>query len=117
MAGYDEKSISFTLGEGETGEYIIELVPDNFSSVSDLREEPLKASPNPFSAFISIEIPQDFQKGIITVKNTFGQILQNIPFQGNQYQTIDGSELASGIYFIEVISDDKGRSLAKVIKK
>ena len=117
LAGYDEKSISFSLAEGETEEYIIELVPDDYVSVSDLEEKALKVSPNPFTVFTSIKIPQDFQKGIIAIKNIFGQNLQTIPFQGNRYQTIDGSLFSSGIYFIEVKSDDNRRSTAKVIKE
>ena len=79
--------------------------------------EVLKVSPNPFTDFTSIEIPRDVQKGIITIQNTFGQIMQTIPFQGNEYQTIDGSLFPSGIYFIEVKSDKKGRTIAKVIKE
>ena len=118
LAGYDEKSVSFTLSEGETGEYDIELVPDDYvSSLSNLDEKILKVSPNPFTTFASIEIPQDFQEGVIEVKNTYGQTLQSIPFYGNQYQTIDGSLLVSGIYFIEVTAQDNRRTLAKVIKK
>jgi len=117
LAGYDEKVLSFSLAEGETGEYMIELVPDDYTSISDVAVETLKVSPNPFNSFTTVEIPQDFQKGIISVKNTFGQVLQSMSFQGNEYQTIDGSLFSSGIYFIEVKSEDKRRTIAKVIKK
>ena len=117
LAGYNEKSISFSLAEGDTEEYIIELVPDDYSSILEEEIEVLKVSPNPFTDFTSIEIPRDVQKGIITIQNTFGQIMQTIPFQGNEYQTIDGSLFPSGIYFIEVKSDKKGRTIAKVIKE
>ena len=87
------------------------------SSVSDLKVENLKVSPNPFSSFTSVEIPKDFQKGSVSVKNAFGEILQNIPFEESQYYTIDGSLFPSGIYFIEILSEDKRRMIAKIVKK
>lgn len=117
LPGYAEKIVSFSLAEGESYNLEIELVPDDFVSVSDLNALPLRVSPNPFSTLTTVEIPADFEKGTISLTNIFGQVLQIIPFQNTTYQTIDGANLPDGVYFIEVKSNEKRRSIAKVLKK
>jgi hypothetical protein len=72
--------------------------------------------PNPSNEKVNITIDQPLNHGTLLLINTTGQVVmkkENI--SGNQF-AIDLSDLATGIYFIEVRSDDKIISSKKIIR-
>lgn len=72
--------------------------------------------PNPARNNVTIDFKNDISVGTISVLNTLGQLVKTLqnPVQNNNV-TIDISDLNSGTYFINIISD-KGKSVGKFIK-
>ncbi|MBC7641108.1 MAG: T9SS type A sorting domain-containing protein [Flavobacterium sp.] len=77
------------------------VVSDLLASSSFTVDKSLKIFPNPFSNFINIENEKDFSKFVLT--NTEGKIL----FDGSKISSQNFDYLASGIYFLKAINENK----------
>jgi len=82
------------------------------------KETKLNIYPNPVRDVLHITLPEntvvpqdDVSKFIIT--NTLGQDVQTLPVSGEQVQTLDVSDFAKGIYFIQLKSKDYKIQTAK----
>ncbi len=117
LAGYDTKTFSFTLAEGEEADFTIELVPDDFVSTDDAAsQKPLRVFPNPFNALLSVEIPEEMQTGELILYDAVGQIVQRVEFSEGNYLTLETGNLAEGIYFLEAVGENNSRKRIKIVK-
>ena len=80
--------------------------------IRDLVFDPLDVTPNPFSQFLSINVPED---GNVIVSDISGKVItqQYIPEGGNNLNT---AAWAKGIYFIKFLGTEK-QLVGKVIKR
>ena len=116
LAGYDDKTLDFSLAEGENADFVIELVPDDFTSTAELSDIPLRVFPNPFGDLLSVEVPEGMEKGVLYLKNSLGQPVQVIPFQNENHITIVTENLPHGMYAAEVISENNRSQVTKIVK-
>ena len=76
----------------------------------------LSLYPNPANHTITLDLKNNNQANSIHIYNVLGQLVQSVPNQVEDTSiTFDVSELKTGTYFINVISD-KGKSTSKFIK-
>jgi hypothetical protein len=76
----------------------------------------LSPYPNPANDSITLDLKNNDQANSIDIYNVLGQLVQSVPNQTEDSSiTIDVSELKTGTYFINVISDI-GKSTSKFIK-
>lgn len=70
--------------------------------------------PNPVTSILNITDEQNqFQNSTISIKNTLGQTALSFPFQ----KEIDVSSLPTGVYFLQIKTQDKRLLNAKFIKE
>lgn len=72
----------------------------------------LKIYPNPFKDYLFLSSEDNLKLEKITIFNSLGQIVY---VNSLNFKNIDVSQLNSGYYFIEIVSD-QGRKIEKVIK-
>ncbi|MCE4065478.1 T9SS type A sorting domain-containing protein [Chryseobacterium gleum] len=104
---------NYMVAVGGTGFYVVDFVTTNLSTNdSTIRtENMMKVYPNPTSSILFFE-GKDQVKNII-VFDISGKIFKNI--ENSKSNTIDISDLAKGIYFIKIISENT-TYVKKVIK-
>lgn len=70
--------------------------------------ESFRVYPNPTSDFMTIAPIFEFsEKGIITITNMQGQLIQTVSFENTTTQTIDMSNQSSGIYILSITSENR----------
>ena len=105
-----------TFNYGEVEDYLINLAPGTSTNIQDLEaREKIKVSPNPFKDQLKVEglLPNH----TLRVRDVLGRTVYVLS-EVNQGKTtfLDLSNLESGMYSIEVISDDSLILRKKVIK-
>lgn len=72
--------------------------------------------PNPTNADFTIRLTESYTASVfITVYDVQGRIVQKIQLTGEDSSTIALPKLASGVYQIEVLSEEKGRQTKKLV--
>ncbi len=96
------------------------FVEDKTLSTSNIEKEKTTFNiyPNPFSTTLSITAPKSISKGTINIYNLVGQKISTNTYQNTLNPINLGSNLKSGTYYLELISNDKKtRSIKSIIKK
>ena len=93
--------------------------PADASNGKSLRVE---SYPNPSSGSLNVTIPGDYdlKPGIITVTNTYGQVVFTERFQsmsGGYDYTINTAGLSSGLYMIKIVSEGNSVTGKFIVKK
>lgn len=70
--------------------------------------------PNPFTTQTTIDLNKDYKNATLKVIDVLGKELRNINFSGKQI-IFEREELNNGIYFIQIISENKTISTNKII--
>lgn len=91
-----------------------ECIEINFLGVNEFELSDISIYPNPFESTITVEIG-NIQEAEYAIYSITGQKLKNGSIQNNR-NSIDLSILASGIYFIDVLSNSKSVT-KKIIKE
>lgn len=72
--------------------------------------------PNPTNGIINLDIPAEFQNGTIRMFNSLGAIVFEENIQNQHLYRVDCSQLASGIYSLEVIDQNfTSRGFSKIM--
>ena len=87
------------------------------NSINEVAENNLKCSvyPNPFSTETTLEIDKTFKDAILTVYNSFGQNVKLIKNISGQTMTLHRDNLPGGLYFIQLVQDNKTFATDKII--
>lgn len=91
---------------------------DHTSVVKSDNNSDIVVYPNPSnSGIFNVNLPQDMLGSEVQmiVHNTFGQVIRNDLFKGNNTFSIDGTTWAKGVYYLTIQSDQ--RSIVKTIIK
>jgi hypothetical protein len=103
LGGYENELMYYKKGGQSEGTPIA-------LGLNKLHLEPIELYPNPSSSYIIIDnVSQEFDYAIHSVTSEKVQ-------GGKSSKKIDTSELESGVYYLEIISDDK-RLVGKFIKE
>lgn len=86
-------------------------VDDNTTAIGDVEVAKVQVSPNPFTSELNFD-SNDVQK--VTFYNAVGQLVIEVPVNGTSVSTTD---LAKGMYILQVQFNDGSVSIQKVIKK
>lgn len=70
--------------------------------------------PNPFSTQTTVDLNTDYKNATLKIIDVLGKELKSINFSGKQV-IFEREELNNGIYFIQIISEDKTISTNKII--
>lgn len=70
--------------------------------------------PNPFTTQTTIDLNSDYKNATIKIIDVLGKELKRINFSGKQI-VLEREELNNGIYFIQIISEDKLIATNKII--
>ena len=70
--------------------------------------------PNPFTSQTTIDLNTDYKKATLKVVDVLGKELNSINFSGRQV-VIEREELKAGMYFIQIISENKLIATNKII--
>ena len=71
--------------------------------------------PNPFSTQTTLQTDKIFKDAILTVYNSFGQLVKQIKNISGQTITLQRDNLSSGLYFILLIQDSKVITADKLV--
>jgi uncharacterized repeat protein (TIGR01451 family) len=71
--------------------------------------------PNPVENILHIEAGKRVSVGSAAIYNTLGQLVQSVPKQGLKMMSIDVSQIKSGTYFVEIVSDQR-KSVKRFVK-
>jgi hypothetical protein len=98
----------------------IDIGADEYDATTMIAQNPveyngIKISPNPAKNNITIEIPQIVKEITLTISNINGKELTSQQIRDSTTQ-IDISNLASGIYFVKLITE-KTVEVRKIIKE
>jgi len=120
-AGYDSKSISFDLLEGDSLWFEIELVPEGWVppvSVFDLNSVPdLAVFPNPSSGDYNIDLSSLATAKSIEVFEVDGKLVLNQNIEGLQQVKLDLGDKATGVYLIRVLDEElRALGVGEVLK-
>lgn len=77
-------------------------------------ESEVNVFPNPFATFTTIAFNEEQNNTIIKVIDLFGREIKAITFTGKQL-ILDKGEMKAGIYFVQVIDNQKKRICNKKI--
>lgn len=83
------------------------------TNTQQLQSESTKVYPNPTSGIVIVDLPEGFTQGQVNIWDMQGRLLQSQAYQGS---SIDLSTYSSGVYWLQVISEDR-QYTAKVIKR
>lgn len=76
-------------------------------SVQTLKDKEFSLYPNPATKTLNIQLPEIYKNNsLVTIVNSLGQIISSKKNIGEGEQTLDISNLSSGIYFIKITNDD-----------
>ena len=109
-------SYELTITDTNDCEYFYDFIIGHTVSTSALTELAFKVFPNPTKDFIIVQSPK-FSKQEIYWKliNKLGQEIQKKKILSNVYQTIELKNITSGIYFYEIVENDKIITIGKLI--
>lgn len=94
---------------------IVENIPNSINTLES--EHPhLLIFPNPAADFITIQSEQSFELAKISISDVSGRTIMKKEFRNSSKIEMDLSQLRSGIYYIEVMSNGKS-STKKLIKR
>jgi choice-of-anchor B domain-containing protein len=104
---------------------IVEAAIDGFkiqeaSSVQDIATNwAIKAYPNPFNASLNIDFQLDKQilNSELKVYNMLGQVLEQKRLKNTEGVVSIGDNLAAGIYFVRIETNDKVSPMIRVVKQ
>jgi len=85
-------------------EFDIEVI--YIDDIQTLKNKAIKIYPNPTSKFINVDL-KNFKNSNIEIINTLGQTIYTENNINNQIKTIDLSDFAKGIYFINIQSESQ----------
>jgi hypothetical protein len=108
------------LGWAAMGAYY--AYPDEiFSSVAELSSNPdkLRVMPNPASndALVMIELGNNTQQAVLNVIDISGRLVHSEMVLSNSQRQLDLSNLVDGIYFIEVVCENKKYTTKLMVNK
>lgn len=70
--------------------------------------------PNPFSTQTVISITKEIKNASITVIDLLGTVVKTINFSGTQF-ILEKGDLSSGVYFVQVLSNDIVLTIQKIV--
>ena len=100
--------------DGEVEDYT--LVVQNTTNFNEIDAENIKLYPNPVSGLLTIELEETVQELKIEISNSLGQLMEQRTVNGNKILNVDMTDYRSGIYFINLITDEKS-SVFKITKE
>lgn len=99
---------------GDRDIFISKLGPINVGITESSFENTLSVYPNPFKVAINIDMGKSYEGVIVIIRNSIGQEVLNESHSGSNLLEVNIPGEA-GLYFIEVISNDR-KAILKVIK-
>jgi len=100
--------------DGEVEDYTV--IVQNPTSINETGAENIKLYPNPVSGLLTIELKEPVQELKIEISNSMGQLVEQITMDGSKYLNVDMTNYKSGIYFVNLITDEKS-SVFKITKE
>ena len=97
----------WTIGSYDT------LSNTEFSSIGNS----ISIYPNPSTDYINFSGLDNFEISEVTIFNQLGQISKRIEFISNKSNSVDVSDLSTGLYFVEITSSDNQKINLNFIKK
>ena len=97
----------WTIGSYDT------LSNTEFSSIGNS----ISIYPNPSTDYINFSGLDNFEISEVTIFNQLGQISKRIEFISNKSNSVDVSDLSTGLYFVEITSSDNKKVNLNFIKK
>ncbi len=107
-----------TILNAPSGKYYVEIIDSNGcvnvsdtflmknTGVDDIHNLSIKLYPNPTNGIVNIVFEENTTTNL-TIYNTLGQIVYSKLIENKSNETIDISDLNSGIYYLQFSSDDK----------
>lgn len=87
------------------------IIKDRFTNAQDN----IKIFPNPFSTSTTIEISAESKEVAISIYDLFGKEVRRIEHINSSYITIERGNLATGMYFYEIVNSKKRIGTGKLI--
>ena len=104
LCAYDDDSVLFV-----PSSFCTSAIPEYGLSVK------LKISPNPFSIFTTLNIPIDLKNATLNLFNSYGQLAKTIKDISGKSYILQREDLTNGIYYAQLIEDNKIVSSEKLI--
>lgn len=123
----DDMHISFTVSDRATTPNVVEAgidhfrvwesLPDNRFAVDDDQVK-MRIFPNPFNNSFTFDyrIDKTFDKASLIILNVLGQQVQEISLSGSLGRIQVQTDLAPGVYFVSILTDDDLSKAISVVK-
>ncbi len=85
------------------------------TAVAEIESNDIKIYPNPTSGLLNIDLDKKYSSVLVKVYNTLGQLVQEFEQEDSDSATLYLS-VGTGVYILEVYSDDKRLKKQKVVK-
>jgi len=122
--GWMVDSVHFDMESSDNGDWgmntpaffaMDEIVLAKPASVNKFKNLPLSLYPNPSNGLVTLELPANEYPQNVKIFSISGQLILNKDFQNTlKTEVINVSDLQSGMYFIEAISQKNKRYSAKL---
>ncbi len=100
---------------GDYGNNVIRKITSAVTSIETFNaDSELSIYPNPFSCETVISFNKAQNNSTITIVNSLGEIIKSVQFNGTDY-ILERKDMTDGIYFVQIIDDNKVVSTAKLI--
>jgi hypothetical protein len=83
------------------------IITDYLTAVDELNEGQISIFPNPTATTIAIQLPEFFKNYQCRVMNALGEIIMEKKNSNVSSFTIDLEDVNAGIYFMEIIKEDR----------
>lgn len=90
------------------------IIPSITSITEKKNDQQVSIYPNPFTTLTRIELNQEYLNSIVRILDILGKEQRSIPFTGKTIE-IERENLKQGVYFIQIISDEKPILTRKLI--
>jgi len=107
----------FNNGNGTNAGHVRVYTLDDIRAVENSFFKSLRLFPNPTKAEVNIELESNYNTNTnVVIRNTLGQEIAQKNYLPNQRIKLSIAA-PSGIYFIEITTEDKRRAMVKVVKE
>jgi len=113
---YDALPTGYVSGNGQFANAITHQFCLTSVGVEEVSQTELTMYPNPTSGLVNVNVTSDLVGSTLNVYNTLGAVVLNERISTSGLHTIDLSDLNSGIYVVELSSNEQ-RRFGRIIKE
>ncbi len=86
--------------------FVVDSLPDTTTSIALINANSIKLYPNPASSWVSVEVPDNVQNGSIVLTDVVGNVIIMSEVKAAENTRLELETLPSGLYLLQLLTDD-----------